>query len=98
MSLERTTLTLEKHEKVIQTMEERKMQEKCIYCAVDEMGDSISEDIFVDKGQELFCTKFPVFVAVSNDRLEVTIGSIYGISKKINYCPMCGRKLQEVKA
>lgn len=83
--------------KVIQTMEERKMQEKCIYCAVDEMGDSISEDILKDKGQELFCNEFPVFVAVSNNRLEITIGGIYGLSKKINYCPMCGRKLQDYR-
>lgn len=74
------------------------MKEKCIYCAVDEMGDSISEDILKDTEQGLFSYEFPVFVAVMNDRLEITIGAEYGLSKKINYCPMCGRKLQEVKA
>ncbi len=71
----------------------------CKYCATDEFGDSISENL-VDTGYEhgvgISMSVFP------DDQDSILSGSVYientfvhGFNVPIRYCPKCGRKLSK---
>lgn len=66
----------------------------CKYC--ENLNDSGSE-IMIGKAFNILGCKFDtgVYVNESTKKLTVEFGEEEIFSKKINYCPMCGRKLNE---
>lgn len=70
----------------------------CDYCKIDEYGDSVSKDI-ISYNQKGIIAEFSVYGRVDFNKLSVLIGvgenDIRDWSVDINYCPMCGRKLED---
>lgn len=66
----------------------------CEFCKTDELGDAIGEYLIDSKqdGFFLFANIFPNFSTLSVSANYKSEEIMYR-HRKINYCPMCGRKL-----
>lgn len=67
-----------------------KQQEKCPYCATNH-----SKDLFSSDGSDYF-----ISVSIRKSKMYLMVFSWdgdYSEDLPINYCPICGRKLSDVK-
>ncbi len=85
--------------------------EKCYYCDFDENGDATykHEDVLCRKVGEIQDDSIILFASICesleekeaffeigvNGDYKSGIGDLIGVSTKIHYCPMCGRRLAE---
>lgn len=72
----------------------------CEYCKEAESGDLVAQDIIYSAQNAGFLGDFLVFGRVDYGELQIAINNSHGcgdidLTREINYCPMCGRKLRE---
>ena len=69
---------------------------ECVYCAVDEEGESVSKPL-IEKECQLFDTKISIQQQLYGSLAEyyIAVGNTQIICEQqtYKYCPMCGRKL-----
>lgn len=71
-------------------------KQDCPYCHMNSANCQI-KDLFKYKSD----TKFQIYVYIFENNLRIEAKDEHrelGDNKKINYCPVCGRKLNESKA
>lgn len=64
---------------------------KCEYCTETDKYETLVSD----NSRKVFGTEIPLVMGISGYKIEVIAGDETILEKKINFCPMCGRKLSE---
>lgn len=75
---------------------------KCKFCYMAPDGDAPDdrEDLFNIHAGDIWDSSIEMFGTIWNDKLEISLGfgCIGGSEEvKINYCPVCGRRLEEAE-